>query len=333
MVAGSSPTHGNAVLSLGPSTPQTCQDDLVQESASWIPQTAHSNKKALREKLGFDDWGVALFSPIHEDLLVPPRPSTEIMDPLCRQDKEEKDNKPSLSQRDGLPVELDFSSSSIFEDEGDCHDLPPVRIELPLVQADLLHAPQIISEAMLQQLVQDAVPSSLQVSTTWKRLFSISLHGDCVSSMLNRCALFRHSLIVVKTMCGTILGGFASEPWSARACLDKTRYYGNGSSFLFSSSPQRHDGKLNIYKWVGANDYCQLCDIPAGRIALGGGGNFGLVLQDNFLRGSSGPCATFENPSLVPGRGSFDVVEFEVYGIVPLAQTAHFRQDSLAMLE
>jgi hypothetical protein len=76
------------------------------------------------------------------------------------------------------------------------------------------------------------------------------------------------------------------------------------------------------------NDYCQLCDIQAGRIALGGGGNFGLVLQDNFMRGSSGPCATFENACLVSGRGGFDVVEFEVYGIVPLMETVNFRRQN-----
>ena len=63
------------------------------------------------------------------------------------------------------------------------------------------------------------------------------------------------------------------------------------------------------------------------RIGLGGGaidddnnnngnsetnnvGNFGLVLEDDLLHGSSGPCATFNNPCLAPSspNGVFEIV-------------------------
>ena len=287
----------------------------IVEAAKSTPLTICTSKKALEEKLGLYDLGLALFSPIHDELLLfPPRAATaETLHPVSREDLEEKDDYST------------FSSSPLSDDEDEDRVLPPIYIEMPHDPTELYHAPPIISEEMLRQLVDDGLPSSFQLYSNWKRLFSISVHGDCVSTMLERCGHFRRTLVVGKTGDGTILGGFASEPWRPRQSFDGCQYYGNGASFLFSSFPQRRDGKLNVYKWVGANDYCQLCDIPAGRIALGGGGSFGLVLQDNFLRGSSGRCATFDNSCLVPGMGNFDLVEFEVYGIVPLIQTSHFR--------
>jgi len=287
----------------------------MEEAVTWTPLTVGASKKALQEKLGLYDLGLALFSPIHDELMsFPPRAATpETVHPASREDLEEKDDYST------------FSSPPLSDDEDEDRVLPPVYIEMPPDPTELYHAPPIISEEMLRQLVEDGLPSSFQIYSNWKRLFSISVHGDCVSTMMERCGHFRRTLIVGKAGDGTILGGFASEPWRPRHSFDRCQYYGNGASFLFSSFPQRRDGKLNVYKWVGANDYCQLCDITAGRIALGGGGSFGLVLQDNFIRGSSGHCATFENSCLVPGMGNFDLVEFEVYGIVPLIQTAHFR--------
>jgi hypothetical protein len=58
-------------------------------------------------------------------------------------------------------------------------------------------------------------------------------------------------------------------------------------------------------------------------IAMGGGNSeFGLMLDDNFMRGSSGQSSTFNNPRLIPGNEeSFDIVEFEVYGLMPLIPT------------
>jgi len=281
-----------------------------------VPLIVSPSEKVLHEKLGMHGVGLALFSPIHGELHWP----------VGRQDQEENDDGSCLSSRDGYPVLIDYPCPSIVSDEEeDEDDVPPILIELQTDPSELDYAPPIISNELLQHIVEDALPSSLQICATWKRLFSISVHGDCVSTMMDRCGHFRHTLLVVRTVEGTILGGFASEPWKPRACFDQCQYYGNGHSFLFSTFPPRQDGKLNVYKWVGANDYCQLCDIQCGRIALGGGGNFGLVLQENFTRGSSGPCATFENSCLVPGNGSFNIFEFEVYGIVPLTQTAHFR--------
>ena len=65
-------------------------------------------------------------------------------------------------------------------------------------------------------------------------------------------------------------------------------------------------------------------------LALGGGlGDFGLIVHDGFLQGSSGPCSTFGNPALIPGMdGSFDILDFELYGMVPYMASTNYRIDS-----
>ena len=107
----------------------------------------------------------------------------------------------------------------------------------------------------------------------------------------------------------------------------KHSYYGNGRSFLFCDHPavdgafldeQSKDlsKPLYIYKWTGDNDYCQICDFDLGRLAMGGDGNFGFIIEDNFSQGETGSCLTFGNPPLCPG-GSFTILSFEVYGLLP----------------
>jgi hypothetical protein len=142
--------------------------------------------------------------------------------------------------------------------------------------------------------------------------------------MLEKCAPFKHTLLVLKTTKGNVLGGFASEPWKARDGFDRHSYFGTGTCFLFSDFPKTSPNKeLSFYKWSGVNDYCQICDPDTGKIAMGGGeGDFGLIVTASFLRGSSGHCATFNNPPLIPGiDGTFDILEFEVYGLLPLIPT------------
>lgn len=76
------------------------------------------------------------------------------------------------------------------------------------------------------------------------------------------------------------------------------------------------DLELKVYKWTGLNTYSQLCDIQKGKLAMGGGGEFGIAVGEWFSRGSTGKCDTFGNPPLVKDE-NFDIWEFEMYGFTP----------------
>jgi len=130
-------------------------------------------------------------------------------------------------------------------------------------------------------------------------------------------------------------------------------YYGTGQSFLFASHPDIVPGldaprdpnkHFMIYKWTGDNDYCQIIKDGGSlggsssssssarhrggdHLAMGGKGDFGLIVHDHFISGETGRCATFGNPPLVPS-GHFDMVAFEVYGAVSLFSSSTICQSS-----
>lgn len=51
----------------------------------------------------------------------------------------------------------------------------------------------------------------------------------------------------------------------------------------------------------------------------GGSAEFGWVIEDNFMRGSTGRSPKLNNPKQIPGKCG---LEFEVYAILPLLPTS-----------
>jgi hypothetical protein len=187
--------------------------------------------------------------------------------------------------------------------------------------------PRLLTPDMLQ-LLASHFPLACQ-GHMLERCFCIGSDGDSMLSMLYQCRMFRYTILVIQTTRREVLGGFATANWN-----DKRHnvYYGNGQSFLFASHPDEStepylvDGQasasdgcpLVVYPWSGDNDYCQICDPDQNRIAMGGEGDFGLIVRDNFGFGETGRSRTYRNPPLVAG-GRFEISAFEVYGIVPFS--------------
>ena len=73
---------------------------------------------------------------------------------------------------------------------------------------------------------------------------------------------------------------------------------------------KRREGEIEIFQYTGENDLCQF--LAHDRIAVGGGGGFGFIVQDNLSIGTSSPSKTYGNPSLVSSRdGRFEVANME----------------------
>ena len=74
---------------------------------------------------------------------------------------------------------------------------------------------------------------------------------------------------------------------------------------------------------LAVNDYFQVViagddDASNKIIAMGGVGDFGIILQaDDFARGQTGPCRTYNNPPLCPDN-VFEIAALEVYGLQPM---------------
>ncbi|CAN8075464.1 unnamed protein product [Agarophyton chilense] len=138
----------------------------------------------------------------------------------------------------------------------------------------------------------------------WQNVYSTMRHGVSLKTFYLNCAGTDPVVILIRDGGGSVFGAYTSVPWKS-----SKHYYGTGEAFVFTISPN-----LAVYKWSRKNSFFQLGSNES--IALGGGGKFALFLDSMFDRGSSGPCATFENPCLASNQ-EFNVVVLEAYKLVP----------------
>lgn len=115
-------------------------------------------------------------------------------------------------------------------------------------------------------------------------------------------------ILAIKTEKKSIVGAFASEPWSPHL-----GHFGTGECFLF----QQLNGteEYQIFYTTGNNDYFLFCD--GNFIASGvGDGNFGLWIDSELENGSSYRVETFGNDPLAAEGENFKVVSVELWGIL-----------------
>ena len=193
---------------------------------------------------------------------------------------------------------------------------------------EIENCPPILTYAQMHEIYSKGLPATVQLMT-WRRCYSLQRDGDCFGTMFKKSSNYQHTLIVIKTTNGEILGGYADTPWKAQksSSVGKSMtFFGGGRTFLYATNPavQRsnsEDNGISLYPWTGENGYSQICNLDSGTLGMGGGGAFGFIVQDNFMRGSSGACKTFNNPPLTSNHGgSFEIVDFEVYGFISMSQ-------------
>jgi len=181
--------------------------------------------------------------------------------------------------------------------------------------------PYILSQELMLQIAQQGLPTSVAFAQ-WKRLYSLVRDGDSFATMLRKVSKHKQTLLVIKTTNDNIFGCFVDSPWESQHKHSVGHaFYGSAQAFLYSVA----QNKINVYKWTGKNRYIQFCDVQNKLLAMGGGGkdgNFGLCVEDDFRRGSTGRCETFDNDCLVVPDGvdakhddaRFNILDLEVWG-------------------
>lgn len=223
------------------------------------------------------------------------------------------------NNRDAQDEQVLFSYSS----EDDVHFIT--------VGDDVQACPPILSYAQMLDIHERGLPPPCRIMN-WIRAYSLRRDGDYFFTMFNKCNSFKHTLIVIKTTDGDILGGYADTLWGGSnkdwTYTKSNTFFGGGKTFLFASNPnvdrrdhhtscktEKDSQSLHIYHWTGENEYCQICDLERGSLGMGGGGSFGFFIEKDFTIGSSGSCSTFHNPPLTQGDdGNFHILDVEVYG-------------------
>mmetsp|Transcript_42956 Transcript_42956/g.130715 ORF Transcript_42956/g.130715 Transcript_42956/m.130715 type:complete len:519 (-) Transcript_42956:125-1681(-) len=180
-------------------------------------------------------------------------------------------------------------------------------------------SPFLLSEAQMRQIASRVLPPALMLCR-WKRLYSLARDGDSFDNFLRLMEGTGRSLLVIRTTVGELFGAYSDSPYEAKHHgAAAASFYGSAQACLWRILPA--NGEVKAYKWSGMNRYIQLVDVRSKMLAFGGGGNageFGLCVEDDFRRGSTGTCGTFGNEPLCDHAdgGSFEVVDVECWGFL-----------------
>ncbi|XP_042419555.1 oxidation resistance protein 1-like isoform X1 [Zingiber officinale] len=139
----------------------------------------------------------------------------------------------------------------------------------------------------------------------WILLYSTWKHGISLQTLLRKSAdLPGPCLLIVGDMQGAIFGGLLNSPLKPTSTR---KYQGTGETFVFSTIY----GEPRFFRATGANRFYYLC--LNDQLAFGGGRNYALSLEEDLLRGTSGPCETFGN-SCLAHTSEFELKNVELWG-------------------
>ena len=256
------------------------QQIKLEAERSKSPEAKMKRKKS-RECMG--DMGAALFHPLNYD-------DEQHVDEQCGDD-DDHGTRLTTASVDELAA-------------ADMHNVQvmPTHDDIPF----------LLSISSMNMIV-NSLPWTLH-SRKWVRLYSCLKDGDSFPAFLYHVRGHTRTLLVLETSKGEVFGGFADAPWEQGTLAMDGCFFGSGQSFLYSVM---EDGTVQTHRWTALNDYSQFC--RTGSVGMGGGGGhgaFGLLLHDQFTRGSSGPCETFGTKASLCSQEHFDIVEFQVFGFL-----------------
>jgi len=166
-----------------------------------------------------------------------------------------------------------------------------------------------------------ALPSPALRDKAWNLVFSLTRDGASAATLMAACQHHATYLLAVEDSYSYVFGAsFSHALTGARG----QAYYGTGETWLFSfhhRSPQH----LRTYKWTGVNELLALSNSGFG-VAFGGGGGFGLHLDDELDNGASSPCATFGNARLSSAE-FFKTLNVEVWRLDAALPRDHRHHD------
>ncbi|XP_074282303.1 uncharacterized protein LOC141606861 [Silene latifolia] len=156
----------------------------------------------------------------------------------------------------------------------------------------------------LYEFLQSSIPNIVK-GCQWVLLYSTLKHGISLRTLLRKSAeLSGPGILIVGDKKGAVFGGLLDCPLIP---CPKRKYQGTNQTFVFTTIY----GEPRLFRTTGANRYFYLCLTDL--LAFGGGGNFALSLDEDLLRGSSGPCDTFGNACLA-FDSEFELKNVELWG-------------------
>jgi len=179
---------------------------------------------------------------------------------------------------------------------------PPTHIRKPsdYVPPKLTEKSKIISES--DQLLLVPFLPRRYASSDWSLLYSTDKHGISINTFYSKVKEKGPTILLIEDSNHYVFGAFVSESWKS----DYQGYYGTGETFLFTLRP-----KLSVYKWTQQDNYFILSSMQS--LSIGGGGTYGLWIDNEFHEGSSSECTTFLN-SCLSSTQIFKCIYVEIWG-------------------
>ncbi|KAJ1490264.1 TLD-domain-containing protein, partial [Baffinella frigidus] len=179
--------------------------------------------------------------------------------------------------------------------------------KLPL----LSHRSQMLQPRHMYQL--GAHLPSRCAERPWKKLFSMTKHGQSFSSFMNRILFRGPTVVLVRDEAGHVFGFFASHSWHKA-----NKFYGDMASFVFSIVPTfkifRSSNVNNNFQWLSTS-------LTSCNNGLGVGGqkdHWGIHLSMGLEEGTCrAPCSTFEKFPCLSALPQFKVDHVEAWGCIP----------------
>ncbi len=221
------------------------------------------------------------------------------------------DFETAITNSDDIENDTKDNNSIEEEEEEEEYTIGPVRVTK--VEGDD-ESPYILSQEQMDEISKHVLPETIKYCR-WRRLYGLGRDGDSFDGCLRIIGSEKRTLMVVRTTKGDVFGGYADAPWHSKHDSSTAKFYGSASSCLFSFPPKFQGSEIVVYRWTGKNRYIQVCDVSNKMLAFGGGGDkgaFGLCLQEDFERGTTGHCETFDNEPLC-SEGNFDIVDVEFW--------------------
>lgn len=128
----------------------------------------------------------------------------------------------------------------------------------------------------------------------WELKFSTREHQSTIQNFFSLTEDCGPTILIIQPTEGECFGLFASSSWRSDTLK---KYYGDADCFLFTFNDATEENPLIIYHTTGKNDFFLFSQRDS--IAVGGGGNFALWIDETFENGFSRKSKTFGNPPLI----------------------------------
>lgn len=156
----------------------------------------------------------------------------------------------------------------------------------------------------LYQFFQSSLPNIVK-GCRWVNLYSTVRHGISLRTLIRKSSdLSGPCLLITGDAKGAVFGGLLSCPLTPTS---KRKYQGTYETFVFTTLY----GAPRLFRPTGANRYFYMC--LNDMLAIGGGGNFALCLDEDLLHGTSGRSDTFGNQCLAHDE-AFALKNVELWG-------------------